>query len=135
MTPSAGASLALQPAHGVVDAGVEPELGERAGVDEQGDPLARGQLAGGVLALDPLLRRRRAAPRARRSRRSSASGRRIGLANASVLDMSSRCGPWTDQAHAGRACEIVSHLATDAQCWQERDPVVASWRRSSAAAC
>src|SRR3954471_10827162 len=68
---------ALEPADGVIDPGVQPELGERARLDEQGDPLARGQLAGGVLLVDLLLPA--AAPAAaRRAARSSASGRRMG---------------------------------------------------------
>ena len=45
---------AFQPAYGVMHAGVEAELGERAGVEEQIDPLARRRLAGRVLALDAL---------------------------------------------------------------------------------
>ena len=40
---------------------VDAELGERARVDEEVDPLARGELAGRVLALDAL----RAATQAR----------------------------------------------------------------------
>jgi hypothetical protein len=38
-----------------VDAGVDPELGERPLVDEQVDALARGELVLVVLAGDPLL--------------------------------------------------------------------------------
>ena len=47
--------LALQRAHRVVDARVEAQLGERAGVDEQVEALARGELVGRVLLGDLLL--------------------------------------------------------------------------------
>ena len=67
---------ALEAAHRVVDPGVEPELGERPGLDEEVDALAGGQLPGVVLAA------MRSGPppsraRARRASRSSASGRRM----------------------------------------------------------
>jgi hypothetical protein len=38
-----------------MDARVQPQLAEAAGLDEQVDALARGQLAGRVLPGDPLL--------------------------------------------------------------------------------
>ena len=50
-----GRVLVLQAAHGVVDAGVQAELDERARVHQQVDALARGQRALVVLAGDPLL--------------------------------------------------------------------------------
>ena len=57
--------LALQAAHGVVDAGVDAELGERARVDQQLDALARGQLARScwraIFSSPPPSRARRAA--------------------------------------------------------------------------
>jgi hypothetical protein len=45
---------ALQPADGVVHAGVDAQLGERAGIHQPVDALARGELARRVLALDAL---------------------------------------------------------------------------------
>ena len=79
--------LVLQAAHGVVDAGVDAELGERPLVDEQVDALARGQLVGGVLLGDPLLPAAELRARARRSCRSSTSGRRIEVgASVSVIE-------------------------------------------------
>jgi hypothetical protein len=36
----------------MVDPAMDPELGERAIVGEQGDPLARGELVGGMLSGD-----------------------------------------------------------------------------------
>ena len=47
--------LALQRAHRVVDAGMEAHFGEGAGVDEEVDALARGELVGRVLLGDLLL--------------------------------------------------------------------------------
>ena len=68
--------LVLQAAHRVVDPGVDAELGERAVVDEQRDALARGQLARScclsIFSSPPPSR-----ACARRSWRSSTSGRRI----------------------------------------------------------
>ena len=46
---------ALHRALGEMRLRVDAQLGERARVDEQRDPLARRQLAGRVLARDPLL--------------------------------------------------------------------------------
>ena len=49
-----GRVAALEPAHRVVDAGVQAELDERARLDEEVDPLAGGELPRVVLLGDPL---------------------------------------------------------------------------------
>ena len=53
--PVGGRVAAVHRALGEVRLRMDAQLGERALVDQQRDPLARGQLAGGVLARDPLL--------------------------------------------------------------------------------
>ena len=104
--------LALEPAHGVVDPGVDAQLRERAVVDQQVEPLARGELLLRVLARDPLLAPAELRLRAplvqvvdeRAEHHSAASSRRpAASSSASAPTLPSSC------TEAGRPCSAGPH--------------------------